>query len=177
MVHLKSLGENKPKPRIHLNCDLLLGPGLFIKGGIFGGGIYNLANNIQLELNESENLDTIQVRGTLNSPQMESDVYFYEGTLTIFDGVYQLMPDEQQQHYFKEFPEYQSRNMVQISTEYNQDLLASRLIYNFNIRALRIKDERFQLKIFQHLVMNIVRFHLILMVSLFRGYQCKSVRI
>ena len=83
--------------------------------------------------------DLIPVKGTVNAPNVSARIPFYEGTVTILDGVYDLIREEQL-HYFKYVPEYVSDQYVVISPVKSQH--QTRLHFDMHLRGLRQYDAR-----------------------------------
>ena len=126
------------KPRILLDMNVLVGPGNYIRGSLIGDGVYNLASNISLEIDEKISENNIHLTGSINAPQLTTTIPFYEGSVAILDEVYELMPRDQQLHYFKDTPEYVSDQFVQIEPIRKDDKRG--LKTNIQLRALRKND-------------------------------------
>ena len=92
-------------------------------------------------MDESKDDHSFLITGMLNAPQLATRIYFYSGAISLFDGVYELMPDLAQQHFFKDYPEYQSEQYVDIDTRYNQISNQRDQKYDLNIRAIRYKED------------------------------------
>ena len=135
IFNLPKRTKNKTKPRILLDLTTTLGSGNYIQGSLVGDGIFRFANNIFLELDEKNRSAPFQISGSINSPQFTTSLYFYDGSISIFDGVYELMPKSQQNHFFKDVPEYVTDQRVDLSPI--QDDGFQQMMVALNLRALR----------------------------------------
>ena len=128
------------RPRVKLNLNTIIGPGNYIEGSFTGDGLYQLASNVFLELDERKNGMPFSVKGTLNAPQFNTKLYFYEGAVSILDGVYELMSKNEQNHYFRDLPDQITDQYVEISPNQIGDNLKTSL--DFRLRALRKIDDK-----------------------------------
>tara|TARA_Y100001935_G_scaffold254871_1_gene265416 strand:- start:5232 stop:9908 length:4677 start_codon:yes stop_codon:yes gene_type:complete len=138
VFNVPKLGAKKRKMRMGLDLSVIIGPGNYVQGSIVGDGVYNLANNVSLEIHEKMQDLPFNVSGMLNSPNMSTAIHFYEGSVTIFDGVYELIRTDQQSHYFKEMPELISEQFVFIRP--SQVDGKPHLGFDIHLRGLRKKD-------------------------------------
>ena len=53
--------------RLMLDMNMIVGPGNYVQGSIIGDGVYNLANNVSLEIDEKMQNEPFHVSGTLNA--------------------------------------------------------------------------------------------------------------
>ncbi|MBL6723021.1 MAG: hypothetical protein ISQ13_03315 [Candidatus Margulisbacteria bacterium] len=139
VFNLKPPSGKKKKPRFMLDLGVTLGPGNYIQGSLFGSGLYNLANHVSLEVDPAVESTPFRMSGTLNAPNMSARIPFFEGRLTIFDGSYELLRPEQQQHYFKETPELISEQYIEIFPKSKQGQMS--LGVGMHLRAFRKKIE------------------------------------
>ena len=138
IFNVPKLSSNPRKMRLMLDMNMIVGPGNYVQGSIIGDGVYNLANNVSLEIDEKMQNEPFHVSGTLNAPNMTTAIQFYEGAVTIFDGVYELIRKDKQAHYFKEMPELISDQYVFIHPTQTDG--RSHLSFDLHLRGLRIKD-------------------------------------
>jgi hypothetical protein len=138
VFNVPKLGAKKPKMRMGLDLNMTIDPGNYVQGSIIGDGVYNLANNVSLEIHEKMQHSPFKVSGMLNSPNMSTAIQFYEGSVTILDGVYELIRLDQQSHYFKEMPELISDQFVFIRP--SQVDGKPGLGFDIHLRGLRKKD-------------------------------------
>ena len=136
VFNVPKAAPNKKYMRMMLDLDMMFGPGNYVQGSIVGEGVYNLANNLSLEIDDRA--EPFKVNGTLNSLNLSTTVPLYEGSITIFDGVYELIRKDKQAHYFKEVPEYISDQYIRIRPGQTQG--QSQLMFDVHLRGLRKKD-------------------------------------
>ena len=129
---------SRKKIRLVLDLDMIVGPGNYVQGSIIGEGVYNLANNLSLEIDERIEQKPVEVTGTLNALNLSTTIPFYEGSITIFDGVYELIRKDKQSHFFKEVPEHISDQYVTIRPGHMDG--QSQLMFDIHLRGLRKKD-------------------------------------
>ena len=118
--------------------NMTIGPGNYVQGSIIGEGVYNLANNLSLEIDEQVEKEPFKVTGTLNALNLSTTIPFYEGSITIFDGVYELIRKDKQTHFFKEVPEHISDQYVTIRRGQMEG--EPPLMFDLHLRGLRKKD-------------------------------------
>ena len=128
------------RPRVQLDLTTFIGPGNYIQGSFIGDGLYQFASNVSLEIDDRKNTDPFQIRGYLNAPQFSTRLYFFEGSVSILDGVYELMNKNEQNHFFSEMPEQITDQYVELSPIQDGDYLKTAL--DLRLRALRKIEEK-----------------------------------
>ena len=128
--------SEKNKPRVLLDLDTTIAEGNYIQGSLVGDGVYNLATNVSLEIDAEISQTLFKVKGTINAPQFSTQIPFYEGSIAILDGVYELLSRDQQTYFFKDIPEFISPHYVNIDKDNEKHELKTTM----HLRALRKKD-------------------------------------
>jgi hypothetical protein len=138
VFNLPKMGGGVDKIRLGLDLNVTLGDATYIQGSVFGDGIYNLANRVSLEVSSVMKEAPFHVTGMLNAQQYSAKIFFYDGSITMFDGVYTLLNNAQQRHFFKEIPEYISDQYIEVlPVQLNEKRF---LDYRMHLNAIWIKD-------------------------------------
>jgi hypothetical protein len=124
--------------RLGLDLHVTVGEAMYLQGSIFGDGLYNLANRVALEVSPVMKKEPIHVTGMLNGVQYTSKIIFYDGSMSMFDGVYTLLNNAKQRHYFKEIPEFISEQYVEVYPKYSHGKRG--LEFSMHLNAMWIKD-------------------------------------
>ncbi|MEK9726609.1 MAG: hypothetical protein VW397_00730 [Candidatus Margulisiibacteriota bacterium] len=138
LFNVPKLALRKSRPRVLLDLNTTIAEGNYIQGSLIGDGVYNLATNVSLEIDEKMANRPFKVQGSLNAPQFSTEIRFYEGSIAILDGVYEVLSRDQQAYFFKEVPEFISDHYVQISPIIEDDKNA--LKTTIHLRAMRKND-------------------------------------
>ena len=140
IFNVPKMRGKKNKPRFLLDLDTTIAEGNYIQGSLVGDGVYNLATNISLEIDEKMSLTPFTIKGTINAPQFSTEIPFYEGSIAILDGVYELLSRDQQAYFFKDIPEFISPHYVRIEPIKNNE--KHQLKTTMHLRALRKKESQ-----------------------------------
>ncbi|MBT5855979.1 hypothetical protein HOH87_05015 [bacterium] len=131
------------KPSYALNVDVRIQQGVFVEGGIFGSGVFSLANNFYLELQDTptDQKSAIHIGGVLNLLRIDNTLTITEGSVTFFDRLFEIMNVEQQRQFFGHQPDEIGSNTLSFVTDYPKDNEKQRLIPVMNVRSVSYVEQ------------------------------------
>ncbi|MDA1353334.1 MAG: hypothetical protein O3A01_02535 [bacterium] len=135
-VTVPRVSSSGSRPSLLLDLDLVIGKGMYAEGGLFGGGIWSIANNFFLEIQEHPPETKVHLGGSMALPVIDGAIIIREGTISFFDRVFEVMPVDRQRFFFSEFPDKVSANKVSFVTDVPENGTRRQLIPVFDFRGI-----------------------------------------
>lgn len=138
-IKIPSVLATSESPTFKLDLEMNLGEDMTIEGGFFGGGLFTFANTMYFEVQKTET--PFKLTGTLNVPKIDTTLVVEDGTLTLFDRVFEIMPESKQRQFFRETPESVGKNTISFITDTPKDAKKPKMIPVLNLKTITFIEE------------------------------------